>query len=67
MSSGTLYRVALVKTDVSENVSPPSSGLLRVIGFHSCVFDHKQYPSMETLINSDSTVTTAESYDPKEH
>jgi hypothetical protein len=29
--SETLYRVALVRTDVSENVSSPTSGLLRVI------------------------------------
>jgi hypothetical protein len=31
MSSGTSYHVALVKTDGSENISPPSSGFLRVI------------------------------------
>jgi hypothetical protein len=31
MSSDTLYLVALARTDVSENVSSPSSG------FHSCV------------------------------
>jgi hypothetical protein len=43
-SSGMLRRVALVRTDVSDNISPPSSGFLRVIG-----------PS--TLSNSDSTVT----------
>jgi hypothetical protein len=29
--------VVLVITDVSENMSPPSSGFLKVIGFHSCV------------------------------
>jgi hypothetical protein len=34
--SGSLYHVALVRTDVSENISPPSSGFLRVIGAHSC-------------------------------
>jgi hypothetical protein len=33
MSSRTLYHVALVRTDVSENVSCTSSGFLRVIGF----------------------------------
>jgi hypothetical protein len=32
-----LYRVALVRTDISENVSFPSSGFLRGIGFHSYV------------------------------
>jgi hypothetical protein len=37
MPSGTLYRVPLVRTDVSENIQPPSSGFLRVIGFHKCV------------------------------
>jgi hypothetical protein len=45
MLSGTLYRVALVPTDVSENISPLSSGILRVIGFHSCVM-------VETLLIS---------------
>jgi hypothetical protein len=34
MPSGTLYRVPLVKTDVSENISPTTPGFLRVIGFH---------------------------------
>jgi hypothetical protein len=37
MSSGTLYRVALVETDVSENLSSPSSGFLKQIGFHNCI------------------------------
>jgi hypothetical protein len=37
MSSGTLYHVALVRIDVLENISPPSSWILRVIRFHSCV------------------------------
>jgi hypothetical protein len=37
MSSGTLYHVAVVSTDVLENVSPPPSGFLRVIGPHSYV------------------------------
>jgi hypothetical protein len=37
MPSGTLYCLALVRTDVSENILPPSSGFLTVIGFHSCV------------------------------
>jgi hypothetical protein len=31
MLSGTLYRVTLVRADVSENVSSASSGVLRVI------------------------------------
>jgi hypothetical protein len=33
MSSGTLHRVASFLTDVAENISPPSSGFLRVTGF----------------------------------
>jgi hypothetical protein len=37
MPSGTLYRVALVGTAVLENISLPSSGCLKVTGFHSCV------------------------------
>jgi hypothetical protein len=37
MLSGTLYRVALVRTEVSENMSPPFSGYLRLIEFHSYV------------------------------
>jgi hypothetical protein len=37
MSSGTLYGVALARTDVSENLSSPSSGLFKLIGFHSCI------------------------------
>jgi hypothetical protein len=37
MSFGTLYCVGLVATDISENISPPSSWFLRVIGPHSCV------------------------------
>jgi hypothetical protein len=36
MLSGTLYRVALVRSDVSEKVSSPYSVFLRVIGFHNC-------------------------------
>jgi hypothetical protein len=31
VSSGTLYRVAIFRTDVSEKVLPPSSGILRLI------------------------------------
>jgi hypothetical protein len=30
-------RLAVVRTDVSEIISLPSSGFIRVIGFHSCV------------------------------
>jgi hypothetical protein len=37
MSSGTLCRVAVVRTYVAENISTPSSWFLRVIGFHCCV------------------------------
>jgi hypothetical protein len=37
MSSRTLYRLAVAQTYVSENVSSPSSRLLRVIGFHGCI------------------------------
>jgi hypothetical protein len=36
MLSGTLYRIALVRTNVSKNILSPSSGFFRVIGFHSC-------------------------------
>jgi hypothetical protein len=41
----TLYRVALVRPNVSENISPPSSGFLGVIRFHSVI-------TMETLFNN---------------
>jgi hypothetical protein len=41
MLSRILYHVALVRTDVLS----PSSGFLRMIGFHSCV-------TMETLLLS---------------
>jgi hypothetical protein len=37
MPCGTLYRVAVLQTDVLENISPPSSGFLELIGFHSSV------------------------------
>jgi hypothetical protein len=37
MPSVTLYRAALFRTDVSKNISSPSSKFLGVIGFHSCV------------------------------
>jgi hypothetical protein len=43
MPSETFYLVALVRTDVSESVLPPSSRFLGVIGFHSCV-------TVETLL-----------------
>jgi hypothetical protein len=45
MSSGTLYCVALFRTDVSENVLYPSSGVLRLNGFHI-------YITLETLFMS---------------
>jgi hypothetical protein len=32
-----LYRVTLVRTDVSENVSSPSSGFFGLIGFHGSI------------------------------
>jgi hypothetical protein len=32
-----LYRVALVITDISGNISPPSSRFLRVMGFHNLI------------------------------
>jgi hypothetical protein len=35
MRFGTLYRVALFRIDVSENVLCPSSGVSRLMGFHS--------------------------------
>jgi hypothetical protein len=37
MLSGTLYRVGLVRTDVSENVSSPSSEYPKLIVFRSCI------------------------------
>jgi hypothetical protein len=37
MPSGTWYRVAVVRTDVSDKVSSLSSGFFRVIGFYNCV------------------------------
>jgi hypothetical protein len=37
MSSGTFYRLVIVITNVSENVSSLFSGSLPVIGLHSCV------------------------------
>jgi hypothetical protein len=44
--SGTLYRVAVVITDVFENVSPPSSGFPRVIGFHSYITVESSFISL---------------------
>jgi hypothetical protein len=37
MPSGALCRVALVRTNVSENISLLSSGFLRVMGSNICV------------------------------
>jgi hypothetical protein len=37
ITSGTLYRVALIRTDVSEKVSSPPSVFLRMIWLHSCI------------------------------
>jgi hypothetical protein len=37
MPFGIWYHVAVVRTDVSEKTSAPSSGFLGVIEFHSCV------------------------------
>jgi hypothetical protein len=45
MPSGTLYHIALGGTDILENISPPSSRFLRVIGFHICI-------TMQTLFIS---------------
>jgi hypothetical protein len=45
MPSGTLYHVALIQPDVSENASPLSSGFFRMLGFNSCV-------DMESLLIS---------------
>jgi hypothetical protein len=57
MSSGTLYRVALVTAVTSENISRQSSGFLRVVGLHSryCGVTVAQYSSMERLINGNTT------------
>jgi hypothetical protein len=49
MSSGTLYRVVLVRRSISENMSPPSSGLLRLIRLHNCV-------TVESLLTFQSSV-----------
>jgi hypothetical protein len=43
VSSGTLYDVALFRGDVSENLSPSSAAVLRLIGFHG-------YITVETLL-----------------
>jgi hypothetical protein len=37
MSSGSFYRVALFRTNVSENLPSPSSGVLSLISFHNYV------------------------------
>jgi hypothetical protein len=37
MSSGTLYRVELARTDVSKNASSPCSGLIKLIRFYRCI------------------------------
>jgi hypothetical protein len=45
MSSGTLCFVAVVRSNVSENILPPSSGFLKVTGLRS-------YVTMESLLIS---------------
>jgi hypothetical protein len=45
MPSGILYHIVLVRTEVSENISLPSSGFVGVIQFHS-------YVSVESLLIS---------------
>jgi hypothetical protein len=56
-----LYRVALVRSDVSENVSSSSSVFLMVIRFHSCVtveslllsipaFQHSSIPAFQQTV-----------------
>jgi hypothetical protein len=58
MSSGTLFLVALVRTDVSENIPPASVIDTAVKAPQKTVFiDPTRYPPMERVINSDSTVT----------
>jgi hypothetical protein len=49
-SAGTLHSVPLVRTDVSENVSPPSSGFLRVTGIHSCITVASLLISLSSLV-----------------
>jgi hypothetical protein len=49
ISSGTLYLVALVRTDVSENLSPPSSPHGRK--------SQKTFIIVDQLIKSDSMIT----------
>jgi hypothetical protein len=51
MPSGTLYPVAIVRTDVSENISPPSSGFVRVMTKCSL-----RTQSEETVKNSDTVL-----------
>jgi hypothetical protein len=60
---GALYRVALVRRDVSENISSPSADFLRVIGFHSfftvesmltniSIEEYKLWPKIKKLIDA---------------
>jgi hypothetical protein len=51
MSSGTLFRVALFGTDVSENVSSTSTGVVRLIGFHGCLTVETYPLKMETILS----------------
>jgi hypothetical protein len=74
MSSGALYLVALVRSDVTENVLSPYSGVLSLIVFHS----RESFPDdsgLQLLIVSLSGEadkqclcgnTTVESYHPRE-
>jgi hypothetical protein len=59
MSSGSFHLVAVVRTDVSDNISPPSSGFLTMIGFHNCVTVGSLLISLSTegyFIGSKNTV-----------
>jgi hypothetical protein len=56
MSSGTLHRVTVFRTDVSENVPSPSLGVFGLIGFHSCFTLMKEAPdSSETSVLTRAT------------
>jgi hypothetical protein len=58
MPSGALYRGALVKNDVSENVSSPSSGFLRVIGL-STWFEIELHATKSQKASTDDTAVKA--------
>jgi hypothetical protein len=67
MSSEVLYRVALVRPDISENISPSFVTVTAMKTSQKTVFFcNTQYPSIGRLINKDSMVTTVESYHPED-